>query len=158
MIFVTLGTQKQDFSRLLNKVENSECLKNEKVIVQAGHTKFNSKFMEVHDFFNIDEMKNYILQADMVITHGGVGSIIDALNMGKKVLAMPRLEEYKEHINNHQLEICKKLSDEGYIECIYDGDNIDEKIKIIRNKEYNRYMPEKKYLEIIKKDIEEFVK
>ncbi len=158
MIFVTLGTQKQDFSRLLDLIENSKLSKNEEVIVQAGHTKYSSTFMKIHEFFTIDEMKENTEKADFIITHGGVGSIIDALNTKKKVLAMPRLSKYKEHINDHQIEICKKLYEEGYIEYLSVDDDIDEKLKVMQNKEYKKYESDKKYLEIIKKDIEEFLK
>ena len=45
MIFVTLGTQDKSFNRLLEKVDRQIDLGNikEKVIVQAGFTKYNSK-------------------------------------------------------------------------------------------------------------------
>ena len=60
-------------------------------------------------------MDKYIDEADLVITHGGVGTIFSALKKNKKVIAIPRLEKYGEHINDHQIEICEELEKEGYI-------------------------------------------
>lgn len=158
MVFVTLGTQKQQFTRILKDVENSNLLKDEEIIVQRGHTKYESKRLKLIDFISIDEMKEYIEKSEFVITHGGVGSIIDALNLGKKVLAVPRLKKYVEHVDDHQKEICKKLCEEGYIEQFLEEDSIDEKIKKLRNSKYKKYENDKKYLDIIEKDIEDFLK
>ncbi len=158
MIFVTLGTQKQQFTRILEEIEKSKVLNNEEIIVQAGHTKYESNKMKISTFYSMDEMKDYMKKADIVITHGGVGSIIDALNLRKKVLAVPRLSKYKEHINDHQLEICEKLSSEGYIEQLLEGESIDEKIEKLKDNNYKEYIPETKYLEIIEKTIDGFLK
>ena len=51
MILITLGTQDKQFTRLLNVVQNEIDKGNikDKVIVQAGHTKFESNDMEIFD-------------------------------------------------------------------------------------------------------------
>ena len=51
MILVTLGTQKQQFTRLLEYIEKSNI--NDEIIVQAGFTKFESKKMKIFDFWRI---------------------------------------------------------------------------------------------------------
>ncbi|MBR1884196.1 MAG: glycosyltransferase family 28 [Clostridia bacterium] len=158
MIFVMLGTQKQQFTRLLDILENSNILQNEEIIVQAGHTKYNSKFMKINTFFDTQTMKKYMIDSDFVITHGGVGSIIDALNLGKKVLAVPRLKKFAEHINDHQIEICQKLYEEGYIEYLLDGEDLVGKLQKLKENNYKKYERDKKYLEILEKDIKEFLK
>lgn len=113
MILVTLGTQKQQFKRLLDYIENSNI--NDKIIVQAGYTVYNSKKMEILDFVNYEKMEKLIDEADLVITHGGTGSILSPLKKGKKVIACPRLSKYDEHVDNHQEEIVDIFSDEKYI-------------------------------------------
>lgn len=158
MVFVTLGTQKQQFTRLLKILEKSEQLKNEEIIVQAGHTKFESNHMKILDFISLEEMQKYINEAEYIITHGGVGSIIDSLNMGKKVIAAPRLKEYVEHVDNHQLEICEKLNEEGYIEVLNESDDIDNIIEKLKQTEYKKYVSDKSYLEKIENVIEELLK
>lgn len=44
-----------------------------------------------------------------------MGSILDALKYDKKVIALPRLEKYDEHENNHQIQIVEKFDELGYI-------------------------------------------
>ena len=128
MIFVTLGTQDKGFKRLLEAIQKQIDLGNikEKVVVQAGCTKFESKDMEVFDLIPFDEFDKLISQADLLITHGGVGSIITGLKNNKKVIAAARLKKYKEHTNDHQLQIIKNFAKEGYILELDDFDKLDE--------------------------------
>ncbi|MEG2600423.1 MAG: PssE/Cps14G family polysaccharide biosynthesis glycosyltransferase [Bacilli bacterium] len=117
MILVTLGTQDKSFKRLLEAIEK-EITKGhikEKVVVQAGFTKFSSKNMEIFDLIPMDKFDDLIKSCDILITHGGVGSIITGLKNGKTVIAAARLKEYGEHTNDHQLQIIKNFSSVGYI-------------------------------------------
>ena len=117
MIFVTLGTQDKSFSRLLKAIDKEIEKGNikDKVVVQAGFTKYKSKNMEIFDLIPADKFDQYIEKSDLVITHGGAGSILTALKKNKKVIAAARLSKYKEHTNDHQIQIVKEFSDEGYI-------------------------------------------
>ena len=92
MIFVILGTQDKDFSRLLKEIDRliKEKKITEKVIVQAGTTKYQSKNMKIFDLLPMTEFNRFIGKADLIITHGGVGSIMNSLKKGKKVIAVPR--------------------------------------------------------------------
>ena len=74
----------------------------EKVVVQAGCTKYESKNMEIFDLIPMEKFDDLIKSCDLLITHGGVGSIITGLKNNKKVIAAARLEKYKEHTNDHQ--------------------------------------------------------
>ena len=124
MILVTLGTQKLQFNRLLQALENSKI--NDRIVVQAGYTKFESKKMEIFDFIPYDKMSNLIKECDLVVTHGGTGSIIMPLKEKKKVIACPRLMKNKEHVDNHQTEIVDIFSEEGYLLAFNDNDDFDE--------------------------------
>ena len=125
MILVTLGTQKQKFYRLLDAVEKLNT--NEDIVVQAGGSAdYKSDKMKIFDFISYDEMQKYIDEADLIITHGGTGSIIMPLQKNKKVIACPRLEKYEEHVNDHQKEIVDVFALEGHILKYDDGDNLQE--------------------------------
>ena len=125
MILVLLGTQNNSFNRLLEKLE--DCIKRKKiqeeVIVQAGYTKFQSEYMKVFDLIPLEELQQLQDKANIIITHGGVGSIISSIKKGKKVIAVTRLHEYGEHVNNHQIEIVNMFGKEKYIIAC---NNIDE--------------------------------
>ena len=117
MIFVILGTQDKPFSRLLNALEKEIKKENikEKVIVQAGSTKYKSKYMEIHDYLDMKSFNKYINDADYIITHGGVGAILDSIKKNKKVLVVPREQKYDEHENDHQIQITERFTKMGYI-------------------------------------------
>lgn len=131
LIFVTLGTQDKSFERLL-KLLDKEIEKGviqEKVIVQAGYTKYESKNMKIFDYVSNDDFKKYIDKCDLLITHGGVGSIFTGLKLNKKVLVMPRLAKYKEQHNDHQLEITEEFTKKGYILSFYDEETFESVYK-----------------------------
>lgn len=133
MILVTLGTQDKNFVRLLEKIDqliNNGLIK-DKVIVQAGFTKYNSENMEIFDLISQDEFNDLMDKADIIITHGGVGNIISALEKNKKVIAVPRLAKYGEHINDHQTQIIAKFNALGYIIGLQDVDELDDAVKQI---------------------------
>ena len=117
MILVMLGTQNNSFHRLLEKIQEMIDKKviNEKVIVQAGRTKFESKDMEILGIVPEEKLKKLMEKADLIITHGGVGSIVTALKMHKKVIAVPRLSGFNEHVNDHQIQIVDTFNKQGLL-------------------------------------------
>ena len=127
MILVTLGTQKQDFTRLLDIV--SKIKTNERIVVQSGHTKYESNKMEIIPFMSYDEMEELIDGADLIITHGGTGSIITPLKKGKKVIACSRLSKFNEHVDNHQQELVNHFENAGYILKIEEKTDINKLVK-----------------------------
>lgn len=141
MILVLLGTQNNSFHRLLEEIQKNIDNGNikEEVIVQKGYTKFESKDMKVYNQLPIDEIKKLVSKADLIITHGGVGSIIDSIEQGKKVIAVPRLKKFKEHVNDHQIDIIKSFDEMGYIIGIEDVTQLSEALeraKKFKPKEY----------------------
>lgn len=139
MIFVSLGTNDKSFERLLLKIDKEISLGNirDKVIVQSGFTKFSSKNMEVIDLMPMDEFKKNIETCDILITHGGVGTILDGLKLGKKIIAFPRLSKYKEHANDHQVQIIDEFYNCGYI---LTGE-VDDLVSLI--KDSKKFKPKK---------------
>lgn len=143
MILVLLGTQNNSFKRLLEEVQKNIDNGNikEKVIVQKGYTKFESKDMEMYKELPSEKINKLIEQANIVITHGGVGSIISSITRGKKVIAVPRLKKYKEHVNDHQLDIINSFNDNGYIIGIHCVEELGEALTKIKS-----FVP-KKYIQ-----------
>lgn len=140
MILVTLGTQDKSFIRLLEAIQKQIDLGKikEKVVVQSGYTKFKSKDMEIFELIPMEQFDELIKSCDILITHGGVGSIITGLKNNKKVIAAARLKKYNEHTNDHQLQIIENFDKEGYILRLDDFDKLDKTLdkakKFIPNK------------------------
>lgn len=136
-----LGTQNNSFHRLLEEIDRliERGKINDEVIVQAGYTKYESQNMKVIDFVSNDEIEKFEQQADYIITHGGVGSIIGSIEKGKKVIAVPRLKQYGEHVNDHQLDIVESFDKLGYIIGITDVSQLEEalqRVKVFEPKKY----------------------
>ena len=81
MILVVLGTQDKQFDRLLKAVDEEIELGNikDRVVVQAGYTKYKSKNMEIFDLLPGPEFEKLMDEANLIITHGGVGTILSAI-------------------------------------------------------------------------------
>ena len=131
MIFVTLGTNDESFERLLIAIDKEIEKGNikERVVVQAGCTKYESKNMEIMDLVPREEFDKLISECDLLITHGGVGSILTGINKGKKVIAVPRLAKYNEHGNDHQLQIVENFSERKYILAVKDINKLGKTIE-----------------------------
>ena len=131
MIFVTLGTNDESFSRLLKAIDREIEKKtiNEEVIVQAGCTKYKSKNMQIFDLLSSDKFDEYIEKCSLLITHGGVGSILTGINKGKTVIAVPRLARYHEHGNDHQLQIVENFMEKKYIIGVKDLNKLGKAIE-----------------------------
>ena len=130
MILVLLGTQNNSFHRLLEKIDEliEKNVIDEKVIVQSGYTKYDSKNMRLFDLIPQEELERYQEQADLIITHGGVGSIISSIKKDKKVIAVPRLQKYQEHVNDHQKQIVELFNKKGYIIGINEVEELEDAI------------------------------
>jgi UDP-N-acetylglucosamine transferase subunit ALG13/putative flippase GtrA len=141
LILVTLGTQDKGFERLLKQVDEEIKKGNikEKVVVQAGYTKYESPNMKIFDLIPADEFDDLVSKARLIITHAGAGSILSAVKKGKVVIAAPRLKKYGEHTNDHQLQIAKEFADAGYILELRDFHKLDkllEKSKTFKPKKF----------------------
>ncbi|MNL26066.1 hypothetical protein D3C87_1475740 [compost metagenome] len=158
MILVLLGTQNNDFSRLLREIDRQINKGNIKdnVLVQAGFTKYESENMQIFDMKSIGEIDRLIDSADLIITHGGAGTIINSIKKGKKVIAVARLKEYFEHVNNHQKEIINRFNRDGYIIGINDAEKLEDALIKVANFNSIPYIENStKIIEIIEKFIDE---
>ena len=161
MILVTLGTQDKKFYRLLEEID--KCIENKiikgKVIVQAGFScDYKSKNMEIFDLIAIDKFNKLIKKCDILIAHGGVGSIVSGLKNNKKVIACPRLKKYGEHVNDHQLQIVENFYDSGYILKFNDGDNLGEIFNSVKKFKPKKFEGNnKKFINLVKNEIEKFL-
>lgn len=144
MIFVTVGTDSHDFSRLVKKVDEISKDLDEKFIVQLGNTNYKPENCKFFRFLPKKKFEKYIERADTIITHAGVGSIMTCLKYGKKPIVIPRRKKYGEHINDHQLDIAKKLDKEGKIISVYNLGNLKERLE--QTKEIENYDREGKFI------------
>lgn len=131
MIFVTVGTHEQPFDRLIRCIDE---LKAERVIlddvlIQIGYSTYEPQFCEWKKLLPYNLMKEYIRNARIVITHGGPASFLEVLQEGKTPIVVPRQKCYGEHVNNHQVEFVKTVSERyGTIIPVFDLAKMEETI------------------------------
>lgn len=130
MIFITVGTQKFQFNRLLKEVDKliEENKITEDVFAQIGYSDYKPKNYSYKDFIDRDEYANIMKKCQKVITHGGTGAIVGAVKQGKKVIAIPRLKKFGEHVDDHQIQIVSEFEKIGFILWAKDIDMLDKDI------------------------------
>ena len=117
MIFVTVGSRNYPFNRLFEKLDSlyEDGKLTESMFAQVGTSTYKPKHYEYKHFISQDEFLERVKEADIVVSHGASGSIMKALNAGKKVIAVTRLEKYGEHINDHQSQNNEAFGCNGYV-------------------------------------------
>lgn len=141
MIFVTLGSQKFQFNRLLKAVDELIDRKEiqEEVFAQIGYSDYEPRNYKYEKFLNRNEFAEKISNAETVITHGGTGAIINAVKAGKKVIAVPRRAMYGEHVDDHQLQVIKQFEDLNLICVCNDCEEINVALSDIKLKKFETY-------------------
>ena len=151
MIFITLGSQKFQFNRLLKAVD--EIAVDEEIFAQIGYSDYKPQHYKYKEFLDRDEFENMMSKADIVITHGGTGAIIEAVKKRKKVIAVPRLKKYGEHVDDHQIQLIGQFRN---LELIYACEDMDleKALRTVKETEYKSYQSN---TERIIKSLEEFI-
>ncbi|TLS35180.1 PssE/Cps14G family polysaccharide biosynthesis glycosyltransferase [Pseudalkalibacillus caeni] len=141
MIFVTVGTQRFQFNRLFKEldrlIKSGEI--SEEVVAQTGYTDYQPEQYQGESMVSPEKMDEFIDKSTLVITHAGTSSIIKCLKQDKKVVVVPRVAKYGEHVDDHQLEIAELFAGQNLIEPVYDIKDLKEKINAVKGKSYSSY-------------------
>lgn len=140
-ILVTMGTAKEyNFRRLLTIID-SLCDKNvidsNNLIVQSNDKGYIPKHYKILQTMPNDKFKDIMSAADVVITHAGTGTVIAALKLNKKLILFPRLKQYGEMIDDHQLQICKLVAEKNYAMVAKNEEELENALRDIMNYEFN---------------------
>lgn len=137
MIFVCVGSRPYQFNRLFKEldrlVETGSI--DQEIFAQIGASTYEPKYFKFEHFINPDSFTRKINAADIVISHGASGSIMGALNAGKKVIAVARLAKYGEHINDHQVAINETLANEDLVLNVTDMADLGPAIRVLQSGE-----------------------
>jgi UDP-N-acetylglucosamine transferase subunit ALG13 len=132
MIFVSVGNATQSFSRLLNGIADlvrRGAVKADELIIQSGSNRdFQCHGWTQREFFSPDEFRELIERADVIVCHGGAGTLHHVFQAGKIPVVMPREKKYGEALD-HQLEFVKVLADEGRIIPAFAVEDLEPAIK-----------------------------
>jgi UDP-N-acetylglucosamine transferase subunit ALG13 len=118
MIFVTVGNATQGFRRLLDAIDEMAGageLNGEQVVIQSGSNRdFQARNCRQQDYFPPDEFRELIERADVIVCHGGAGTLHNVFQAGKVPVVMPRRRSYGEHVDD-QFALVKEIAEQGRI-------------------------------------------
>ena len=87
-----------------------------------------------------EDFNRYMQEAEVVVTHSGVNSIISCMEMGKPLVVCPRLHEYNEHVDNHQMEIATLMHDKYDVLICTDMKELPELIEKAKTHKYKPWV------------------
>jgi UDP-N-acetylglucosamine transferase subunit ALG13 len=129
MIYVTVGKMPLGFDRLVMAADEMAVELDERVFIQRGSTNYVPKSAEYADFIAFDEAERLIGEAEVVVSHAGIGTIIGSLRSGTPIVVVPRLKKYGEHFNDHQLEVCTAIEGRPGVEVVYETGDLVTAVK-----------------------------
>jgi UDP-N-acetylglucosamine transferase subunit ALG13 len=134
MIFLTVGSE-FNFDRLVAAIDSliAEAIVTEEVVAQIGYGSYRPQHMAWVPTMPHIVYNKHIQKSSGVISHSGMGTIIQCLQMEKPLLVMPRLKNLKEHVNDHQSGTAKKFEERGSILVAYDIRDLPPKINQLKS-------------------------
>ena len=78
-------------------------------VAQLGKDAYKPQHLEYDAFYPESELSRLIAESEFVISHAGMGSIINALCHRKPIVVMPRLGRLGEHRNDHQIDTANQF-------------------------------------------------
>ena len=131
MIFVTVGTEKFPFDRLLKAIDEALQKKEteQEIFAQTGCSIYKPQFFSHKEYIDFGEMVKFIQKSDIVITHAGIGTAILCLSLGKIPILFPRDVAFGEHLDNHQIDFARKMEVFGKVLVAFDYEELINKIK-----------------------------
>lgn len=142
MIFLTVGSRSFQFDRLLKAVDcaiaNGEI--EDEIFAQIGASTYSVQNYNTVPFLNQEEFNKKMSECDIIVTHGGTGVIVNAVKMGKRVVAIPRLEQYHEAVDNHQVQLVKAFEELEMVTGCYDCNQIGKAISAAKVKVFKPFV------------------
>ena len=129
-IFVTLGFENFSFDRLIRAIDDGvgDRRISGDILIQTGRSLYPVRFCETKRFMRFDEIMSCFKNADIVVSHAGVGTTLLCLGLGKIPVIFPRQARYREHVDDHQIQFAQVLEKRKKVLVAYDEDELLAKI------------------------------
>jgi UDP-N-acetylglucosamine transferase subunit ALG13 len=158
VVFVTVGNAKQGFRRLLDAVDilaGAGAFNGESVFIQSGHNSgFSPRNCEHEPFIDMDTFNRLMEDASLIICHGGCTQL-QAVQLRKVPVVMPRMSKYNEHVNDHQVQLVEALASEGLIVPTYVPDELAGAIAEARRRNHGPIPPPSPMLTLVKQAVQD---
>jgi UDP-N-acetylglucosamine transferase subunit ALG13 len=139
MIFITVGTQ-LPFDRLIKSVDQwTGYTRARNVIAQIGEGSYLPNHMKSQRTFSPMEYQRIVADADLMVSHAGMGGILTALELGIPIVVLARRADLEEHRNDHQLATARMFSDFPQIYVAADETDLPAKIALAQRKPVEKF-------------------
>lgn len=130
-IFVSVGTHPQPFDRLLRQLDSITAENRAwKVFAQTGNSNYKPLRFPFKNFLDAKDYDDKMQWCDLVISHGGAGTIINALLKKKPLVIVPRMQRFNEHTNDHQVDLAMALDEKGKAICVKKIQNLGKAVEM----------------------------
>ena len=133
MIFITVGTT--DFDALVAAGDALAATASEPVIIQIGHGDVEPQQAEWFRF--APSLDAYYARADVVVTHGGLGTLTELLHRGQRVVGVSNPDRF----DRHQDQILRAFEQAGHLIWCRDLAALDAAIDQARAAQFTPYVP-----------------
>ena len=145
---ILFGNLRTQFPRLVDYILQNIKSCPSPIFIQSGHNSnlFSNHFnYDNEPFIDKERLEVIIKNSDLIITHGGYGSIKSALINNKRPIVVPRLKRYNEHIDNHQLELINYYSTLNLIDIV---NNLDDFTNLLGKKNFSNHLHNNNIIEL----------
>lgn len=155
-ILIAVGTHPQQFDRLLKECDRLALkFRNAEFFAQTGFSGFEPENFRHKKMMGLKEFDSLMEKADIVISHGGEGIIGQALQLGKKLIMVPRMAKFGEHTNDHQLELVEAVAKEKKIPAILEIRDLEKELsKALKAGKNSKAMEKTRIIKILEGFVE----
>ena len=128
-------------NRLMKQVEALAAERpDERIVVQYGNCTYIPKNCETYQFMDRPQFEQCVGDCDILITHGGVGTIMSGIRAEKPVVVVPRLRQYGEHVDDHQIEAAHALKEHKCLVICMNIEFLSYIVENISQYQFNKYV------------------
>ncbi|MEL6104150.1 MAG: glycosyltransferase [Pseudomonadota bacterium] len=127
MIFVTIGTV-FPFDRMIRAMDAYAETSEIECIAQIGDGAFTPSHMSWHQSLPANQYTRMVEEADVIVSHAGMGSAITALQTATPIVMLPRRQEAGEHNTDHQMATARWLEEKPGVFIAWDEGELGKRI------------------------------
>lgn len=123
-IFVVVGSM-FPFDRLIKAIDKwASTRKDLDITGQIGESTFVPVHMKCFETLSSKEFNAFFSNADLIVSHAGMGVILKSLVESKPIIVLPRRLEFKELTTDHQMATARALSRMNYVNVAMDTEEL----------------------------------
>jgi beta-1,4-N-acetylglucosaminyltransferase len=135
MIFVTVGSAPQDFTRLVRAADDAAAALHMQCVIQRGFTRYQPRYATSFEFVAYADAIRHYAEADIIISHASAGPVMYARRFNKPLIVFPRDGGRREHIDNHQMDTARAIENSSaMVEVVYDAQELGVAVTRAREK------------------------